>query len=212
MRIGHTQLGQIFRDSQIHQQAFDRIDGSLGRLPKRQPFDIRPHRCCHLGKSFHAGGQVILHHMRQKNGDRKTMWNMIIAAQGVRQGMYISRAGIQERRSGQQASQHHIFGCIQILRIGRQSPEIQKNSANAVIVKPNQIGTLSETIDFVKYAQKYKYKVIISHRSGETSDTTIADLAVAVNAEYIKTGSLSRGERVAKYNRLMEIEEEVRLR
>ncbi len=82
---------------------------------------------------------------------------------------------------------------------------IKKKVANAVIVKPNQIGTLTETIEFVKYAQKHDYKIIVSHRSGETCDDFIADLAVAVSADFVKFGSLSRGERVSKYNRLMEI-------
>ena len=86
---------------------------------------------------------------------------------------------------------------------------IEAHAANAVLIKLNQIGSLSETIDTILLAQKYKYKISVSHRSGETEDTTIADLAVAVNANYIKTGSLSRSERLAKYNRLMEIEEEV---
>ncbi|HLD22054.1 MAG TPA: phosphopyruvate hydratase [Patescibacteria group bacterium] len=78
--------------------------------------------------------------------------------------------------------------------------------ANAILIKLNQIGTLTETIDTIVLAQKNQYKVIISHRSGETEDTTIADLAVAVNADFIKTGSLSRSERIAKYNRLMAID------
>ncbi len=86
---------------------------------------------------------------------------------------------------------------------------LEKNVANAVLIKPNQIGTLSETIETILLAQKHKYKVVISHRSGETCDTTIADLAVAVNAEYIKAGAPSRSERLAKYNRLLEIEEEL---
>lgn len=84
--------------------------------------------------------------------------------------------------------------------------------ANAVLVKMNQIGTMSETMDAIKLAQKNRYKVVISHRSGETSDSTIADLAVAVNAQYIKTGAPSRSERLAKYNRLLEIEETLTLR
>lgn len=81
--------------------------------------------------------------------------------------------------------------------------------ANAILIKVNQIGTLSETIDTILMAQKHGYKISVSHRSGETADTTIADLAVAVNAEFIKTGSMSRSERLEKYNRLMEIEHEV---
>lgn len=84
--------------------------------------------------------------------------------------------------------------------------------ANAVLIKPNQIGTLTETMAAIKLAQKYNYEVVISHRSGETSDDFIADLAVAVSADYIKAGSLARGERIAKYNRLLAIEQELKIR
>ncbi|PIR02999.1 MAG: phosphopyruvate hydratase [Candidatus Magasanikbacteria bacterium CG11_big_fil_rev_8_21_14_0_20_43_7] len=88
---------------------------------------------------------------------------------------------------------------------------IDMRVGNAVLIKLNQIGTLSETIDAVYLARKHGYAVSVSHRSGETADTFIADLAVAVNSEYIKTGSMSRSERVEKYNRLMQIEEELGL-
>ena len=86
---------------------------------------------------------------------------------------------------------------------------VNEKVANAVLIKLNQIGTLTETIEAIKLAKKHRYQVIISHRSGETADTFIADLAVAVNSEFIKTGSLSRSERTEKYNRLMEIENEL---
>ena len=86
---------------------------------------------------------------------------------------------------------------------------IEKGIANAVLVKLNQIGTLTETLEAVSMAQEHGYNVIISHRSGETEDTFIADLAVAVSSGQIKTGSLSRSERVAKYNRLLKIEQEI---
>lgn len=86
---------------------------------------------------------------------------------------------------------------------------INASVANAILIKVNQIGSLTETIDAIRLAQENGYKVAVSHRSGETADTFIADLAVAVNSEYIKTGSLSRSERLEKYNRLMEIEDEV---
>ncbi|MBT4120911.1 MAG: phosphopyruvate hydratase [Candidatus Magasanikbacteria bacterium] len=86
---------------------------------------------------------------------------------------------------------------------------IDNKVANAVLIKLNQIGTLTETIEAIYLAKKNNYKVSVSHRSGETADTFIADLSVAVNAEFIKTGSMSRSERVEKYNRLMKIEEEV---
>ena len=85
---------------------------------------------------------------------------------------------------------------------------INMGAANAVLIKLNQIGSLSETIDSIYLAKEHGYQVSVSHRSGETADTFIADLAVAVNAEFIKTGSLSRSERVEKYNRLMAIERE----
>ncbi|OGY85615.1 MAG: phosphopyruvate hydratase [Candidatus Kerfeldbacteria bacterium RIFOXYA2_FULL_38_24] len=83
---------------------------------------------------------------------------------------------------------------------------IEQKVANAILIKVNQIGTLSETMAAINLARAHHYQVIISHRSGETEDTTIADLAVAVNADYIKTGSLSRSERIAKYNRLLAID------
>lgn len=86
---------------------------------------------------------------------------------------------------------------------------IDKDAANAVLIKPNQIGTISETIDCIKLAKINNFKVVISHRSGETCDDFISDLAVGVGSDYIKTGSISRGERIAKYNRLLEIEEEL---
>lgn len=86
---------------------------------------------------------------------------------------------------------------------------IEKKVANAILIKLNQIGTVTETVEAMKLAQKNKYKLAVSHRSGETPDDFIADLAVASGAQYIKTGSLSRGERVAKYNRLMEIWDEL---
>ncbi len=86
---------------------------------------------------------------------------------------------------------------------------IQENSANSILVKPNQIGTLSETLEVISIAKKANIKTIISHRSGDTEDTFIADLAVGVESSQIKTGSLARSERVAKYNRLLRIEEEL---
>jgi enolase len=86
---------------------------------------------------------------------------------------------------------------------------IKEGAANAILVKVNQIGTLTETIDCVELAQRSRYGTVISHRSGETGDTTIADIAVALNAGQIKTGSMSRSDRVEKYNRLMAIEEQL---
>lgn len=96
-----------------------------------------------------------------------------------------------------------------VTSVARIKKGIEEHVANAALIKLNQIGTLSETIEAIALARKHGYKISVSHRSGETADTFIADLAVAVNAEFIKTGSLSRSERVEKYNRLMEIEQEL---
>lgn len=86
---------------------------------------------------------------------------------------------------------------------------IEKNVANAILIKPNQIGTLTETLDTIKLAKQNNYRTIISHRSGETEDTTIADIAVSINSMQIKTGAPCRTDRVAKYNRLLRIEKEL---
>jgi enolase len=86
---------------------------------------------------------------------------------------------------------------------------IQEGVANSILVKVNQIGSLTETLDAIELAKENRYTAVISHRSGETEDTTIADIAVATNAGQIKTGSLSRTDRIAKYNQLLRIEEEL---
>ncbi|RBP41609.1 phosphopyruvate hydratase [Garciella nitratireducens] len=91
----------------------------------------------------------------------------------------------------------------------RLSNGIEKGVANSILIKVNQIGTLTETLDAIKMAERAGYTAVISHRSGETEDTTIADLVVAVNAGQIKTGAPSRTDRVAKYNQLLRIEEEL---
>jgi len=86
---------------------------------------------------------------------------------------------------------------------------VKKNIGTGVLIKPNQTGTVTETMKTLEYAQKNNYQVVVSHRSGETTDTSIVDLAVGLKANYLKAGSVSRGERVVKYNRLMEIENEL---
>ena len=96
-----------------------------------------------------------------------------------------------------------------VTNIERLTKGIDSKTANALLVKVNQIGSLTETIDAVNLAHKNNYKSMMSHRSGETEDTTIADLAVALNCGQIKTGAPARSERVAKYNQLLRIEEEL---
>jgi enolase len=96
-----------------------------------------------------------------------------------------------------------------VTNVKRLQEGIDQDIANAILVKVNQIGSLTETIDAVNLAHRNKYKSIMSHRSGETEDSTIADLAVALNCGQIKTGSASRSDRMAKYNQLLRIEEEL---
>ena len=89
----------------------------------------------------------------------------------------------------------------------RLSEGIEKGIANSILIKVNQIGTLTETFDAIEMAKKAGYTAVVSHRSGESEDTTIADIVVGLNAGQIKTGSLSRTDRIAKYNQLLRIEE-----
>ena len=93
-----------------------------------------------------------------------------------------------------------------VTNITRLEKGIISGAANAILIKPNQIGTLTETLDVIKYARENGYATVISHRSGETADTAIADIAVGTGAGYIKTGAPCRSERVEKYNRLLELE------
>ena len=94
-----------------------------------------------------------------------------------------------------------------VTNIERLKKGIQKKSANAILIKLNQIGTLTETIDCIEFARANRYETIISHRSGETENTFISDLSVALNCGQIKAGSLSRSDRIAKFNQLLRIEE-----
>jgi enolase len=96
-----------------------------------------------------------------------------------------------------------------VTNVTRLSKGIQEGVGNSILVKVNQIGTLTETINAVNMAHRAGYTSVMSHRSGETEDTTIADLAVALNCGQIKTGSASRSDRIAKYNQLLRIEEEL---
>ena len=92
----------------------------------------------------------------------------------------------------------------------RLKKAIETKACNSVLIKVNQIGTLSETVECIKLAHKNNMKTVISHRSGETTDDFISDLAVGTGSEFMKSGSLSRGERLCKYNRLTKIEEEIK--
>ena len=94
-----------------------------------------------------------------------------------------------------------------VTNVERLEKAIEEDACNSILIKLNQIGTVTETMDAIKLAKTYGYTTVASHRSGETDDVTIADLAVALNTKQIKTGAPARTDRVAKYNRLLEIEE-----
>ena len=96
-----------------------------------------------------------------------------------------------------------------VTNVERLKMGIEKKVGNAILIKVNQIGTLTETLDSIQMANRAGYTAVVSHRSGETEDATIADIAVALNAGQIKTGAPSRTDRVAKYNQLLRIEEEL---
>jgi enolase len=96
-----------------------------------------------------------------------------------------------------------------VTNVKRLEMGLEKGVCNSILIKVNQIGTLTETLDAIELAHKNNYTAVVSHRSGETEDTTIADIAVATNAGQIKTGSGSRTDRVAKYNQLLRIEEQL---
>ena len=96
-----------------------------------------------------------------------------------------------------------------VTNMSRLKKGIDLHVANCILIKPNQIGTLTETLDSIELAKSNGYKVVISHRSGETEDTTIADIAVATNVGQIKAGAPCRTDRIAKYNRLLNIENEL---
>lgn len=96
-----------------------------------------------------------------------------------------------------------------VTNVNRLQKGIEEKAANSILIKFNQIGTLTETLRAIELAHRSGYTTVISHRSGETEDTTIADIAVAVDSGQIKTGAPCRSERVAKYNRLLRIEEEL---
>jgi enolase len=122
----------------------------------------------------------------------------------------------EEDWAGWEKMTRELGGCVQLVgddffvtNTERLQKGIEQNCSNSILIKLNQIGSLTETMDAIKMAQNAGYTAIVSHRSGETEDTTIADLAVALNAGQIKTGAPSRSERVAKYNRLLRIEEEL---
>ena len=147
----------------------------------------------------------------EKYGEWIEKYNVISIEDGLNENDWEGWRKMNEKMGGNSAA-----GKARIILIGddllvtnvkRLEKAIAEKACNAVLIKVNQIGTLSETIDCVKMAKENGMKTIVSHRSGETTDDFIADLAVAVGADFIKTGSLSRGERICKYNRLLKIQD-----
>jgi enolase len=141
------------------------------------------------------------------------LWKKLCARYPIRS---IEDGLAEDDWSGWQKLTRELGGKVQLVgddlfvtNVERLQEGIARGAANSILVKVNQIGTLSETLDAMELARRSGYTTIISHRSGETEDTTIADIAVATNAGQIKTGSTSRTDRVAKYNQLLRIEEDL---
>ena len=145
----------------------------------------------------------------------KTVRDLRIA-EVIRQDVSIEDGNAEDDWDGWQATTEKLGDRIQLVGddVFVTNPQrlqlgIDRGVGNSILVKVNQIGTLTETIEAVKLAQRHGYSAVMSHRSGETEDATIADLAVATNCGQIKTGSLARSDRTAKYNQLLRIEEEL---
>jgi len=136
-------------------------------------------------------------------------YNVISVEDGLNENDWEGWRAMEEKIGGRVMT---IGDDLLVTNVKRLEKAIEEKACNSVLIKVNQIGTLTETINCIKLAKKNKMKVVISHRSGETTDDFIADLAVGAQAEYIKSGSLSRGERICKYNRLLRIEEELKIR
>lgn len=136
-----------------------------------------------------------------------TKYNVISVEDGLNENDWEGWATMQTKLGERIIS---IGDDLLVTNVKRLKTAISKKACNAVLIKVNQIGSLSETIDCIKLAKKNKMKIVVSHRSGETTDDFIADLAVGAGADYIKSGSLSRGERICKYNKLLRIEEEIK--
>ena len=154
----------------------------------------------------------------QEDHDRASSWSTCWKAFCDKYPIISIEDGIAEedwegwKHAHQGPGQPHPAGRRRPVRHQRRAPEARASSlgvANSILIKVNQIGTLTETLDAIQMANRAGYTAVISHRSGETEDTTIADLAVALNAGQIKTGAPSRTDRVAKYNQLLRIEEEL---
>jgi enolase len=134
-------------------------------------------------------------------------YNVISVEDGLQEQDWEGWRAMNEKIGGRVMT---IGDDLLVTNVKRLETAIAERACNSVLIKVNQIGSLTETIKCIKLAKKNKMKIVISHRSGETTDDFIADLAVGAQAEYIKSGSLSRGERICKYNRLLRIEEELK--
>jgi enolase len=133
-------------------------------------------------------------------------YNVISVEDGLNENDWAGWRAMNEKLGGKIML---IGDDLLVTNVKRLKTAIAERACNAVLIKVNQIGTLTETIECMKLAKKNKMKTVISHRSGETTDDFISDLAVGAGADYMKSGSLSRGERICKYNRLLRIEEEI---
>ena len=167
-----------------------------------------------LFRSYKDGIYVLEHENKEFTSDQMIEWYVNLINKypivSLEDGMSEEDWEGWQKLNARLGSKVQIVGDdLLVTNTERISRAIKAKAVNSVLIKLNQIGTLTETLDAIEMAKRAGYTAVISHRSGETEDTTIADLCVAVNAGQIKTGAPSRTDRVAKYNQLLRIEEEL---
>lgn len=153
-----------------------------------------------------AGKQVTSEEMAQIYEKIESKYPLVYLEDGLAEDDWVGWKELTRRLKGKLKI---VGDDLFVTNLKRLKRGIEEGIANAILIKLNQIGSLTETVEVIRYAQNNGYATVVSHRSGETEDTFIADLVVALNCGWIKTGSLSRSERLVKYNQLLRIEEEV---
>jgi enolase len=206
--------GGFAPDLPTHAAAIELIIEAIGGAGYSAGQDVMLALDC-AASEFHKNGKYVLESegLRSRQPDSQTTWRdlagrypIVSIEDGMAEGdwegwkLLTSRLGQKLQLVGDDV----FVTSTRLLREG-----VRQGVANAILVKVNQIGTLTETFAAIELAKRSGYGAVVSHRSGETEDTTIADIAVGTNALQIKTGSLSRSDRVAKYNQLLRIEEDL---
>ena len=198
-------LGSNEEALKLMAEAVEKAGYSLGEQV-RFALDVAASEFCTEGVYGFGGEQLSAQDLIGVYADWSARYPMASIEDGLDENDWDGWKALSERMGG---SIQLVGDDLFVTNVERLQRGIERDIANSILIKVNQIGTLSETLDTIALATANRYSCVMSHRSGETEDTTIADLAVAVNCGQIKTGSLSRTDRIAKYNQLLRIEEEL---